>query len=83
MDICEVCGEEVRGGFEVYERPEKNLIVVDSTPDRNFNICDLCNKCVCFRCSKNPDSGYCNECLARLSTAGNARDYGKGQNKNY
>jgi hypothetical protein len=65
-DICEVCKEPVKGGFEVYTRPEENLIVVDSTPDRDFNICDSCNKCVCFQCSIDRDSGYCNECLAEI-----------------
>ena len=65
MDICAVCNEPVIGGFDVYSRPEKNLIVIDSTPDRNFNICDLCNKCVHFRCSKAPETGYCDECYRR------------------
>lgn len=40
-DICTVCHKEMQGGFEVYTR-EKSIgfhIVVDSTPDRDFNIC--------------------------------------------
>lgn len=67
-DICEVCKEPVKGGFEVYTKSDKDIfeIVVDTTPDRNFNICDACNKCVCFRCSIDRDSGYCNECLAKF-----------------
>jgi hypothetical protein len=68
-EICVVCGKECRGGFEVYERqladgtPE---IIIDSTPDRNFNVCDLCNVVTCFACSVNADSGYCNDCFKKL-----------------
>jgi len=64
-EICTECGKECRGGFEVYSReladgtPE---IVVDSTPDRNFNVCDACNRVTCFTCSIDADSGYCNDC---------------------
>lgn len=65
-DICTVCHEETRGGFEVYERTREDgvpMIVIESTPDRNFNVCDGCNDAICFRCSARPESGYCNRCL--------------------
>ena len=67
-ELCTVCGKECRGGFEVSERqladgtPE---IVVDTTPDRNFNVCDACNRTICFDCSIDRDSGYCNDCYRR------------------
>ena len=68
METCSVCRTQCRGGFDVYERVKNGVptIVVDSTPDRNFNVCDLCNVSICFDCSKEPDSGYCNQCLARV-----------------
>jgi hypothetical protein len=68
MEICSVCLKGVQGGFEVYERTRKDgtpLIVIDTTPDRNYNVCDMCNEIVCFACSEEPESGYCNRCLHR------------------
>src|SRR5579872_3136352 len=53
-EICSVCGKECRGGFEVYERTLRDgtpEIVIDTTPDRNFNVCDACNVVTCFTCS--------------------------------
>jgi hypothetical protein len=68
-EICSVCLKECRGGFEVYERTLADgtfEIVIDSTPDRNFNVCDACNRVTCFACSIDSDSGYCNDCYRRL-----------------
>jgi len=66
-EICTICGESTRGGFAVLPQPWPNdgdtlLIAIDSTPDRDFNVCDLCNDVVHFRCSKHPESGYCDKC---------------------
>ena len=69
-EICTVCRKECRGGFSVSQRqladgtPE---IAVDSTPDRNFNVCDICNDVICFDCSTDPGSGYCNSCYSRVA----------------
>lgn len=63
---CKLCGQNVRGGFEVYARGDAT-IVIDSTPDRNFNVCDCCNEEVHFRCSGYPESGYCDECIQRYN----------------
>lgn len=68
-DICSVCMREVQGGFEVYERTMRDgtpMIAIDTTPDRNYNVCDLCNRVVHFVCSRDPDSGYCDSCLDKL-----------------
>ena len=68
-DICAVCLQEVQGGFEVYERTFKDetpMIAIDTTPDRNYNVCDLCNIVVHFWCSRDPESGYCDGCLNQL-----------------
>lgn len=69
MEICSVCRKEVHGGFEVRQWMRTSgvpVIVIDSTADRDFNVCDLCNVTICFNCSKDPDSGYCNECLREI-----------------
>ena len=68
-EICSVCKKECRGGFEVYERTRKDgtaMVVIDTTPDRNYNVCDYCNEIVCFMCSEEPESGLCNKCLRRV-----------------
>ena len=69
-EICSVCKKECRGGFEVHEgKPSGQwdfVVIVDTAPDRNFNVCDACNVTICFDCSLDPDSGYCNDCLGRL-----------------
>lgn len=74
--ICVVCGEECTGGFDVWSKERKDgtfMIAVDSTPDRDFNVCDMCNDTVHFRCSKDPDSGLCDKCLAKVhSESGDA-----------
>ena len=72
-DICSLCRKKVTGGFDVWSKPMKDggtFIAVDSTPDRNFNICDLCNIVICFDCSVDPDTGYCNDCLRRITDDG-------------
>jgi len=72
-EICEICGEATRGGFENYERVAKDgtpVFVIDSTPDRDFNVCDLCNKVVHFRCSMHPETGYCDACLEKVYPEG-------------
>lgn len=69
QEICTVCGKETRGGFTVWEKVRSDgtpIIAIDSTPDRNFNVCDLCNDVVCFRCSDHPESGYCNKCYRKI-----------------
>ena len=69
-EICTVCGKPTRGGFETHTSTRKDgtpVIAVDGTPDRNFNVCDLCNDVVHFRCSQWPESGYCDKCCEKMS----------------
>jgi len=66
--VCVVCKKACRGGFDVWSKERKDgtmLIAVDTTPDRDFNVCDSCNDVVHFRCSKEPDTGYCDNCLRK------------------
>lgn len=67
-EICTVCHNEVRGGFEVREGMIEDgtpVIAIEGTLDRNFNVCDACNDVICFHCSTEPESGLCNRCLGR------------------
>ena len=72
IGTCTACKQPVNGGFEVHGRRLRNgtpLITVNSTPDRDHNVCDLCNRTVHFRCSAYPDSGYCDDCYAKVERA--------------
>lgn len=65
---CFECGGPVAGDFEVYAHERRDgtpMIVVESTPDRDFNVCDGCNTTVHVRCSYYPQSGLCNACYAK------------------
>lgn len=70
-EVCSVCQEPVQGGFETfsYLRLGTPVIEVAETPDRNFNVCDVCNVTICWRCSVCPESGYCNECFRMVREA--------------
>ncbi len=71
-EICSVCGRSTRGGFDVSERSSNDgvaVIAIDSTPDRDFNVCDLCNDVVHFRCSQHPETGYCDSCYGKMYDA--------------
>jgi len=74
-DVCSVCGKEVRGDFTVQESEAKNAdsfaIVIAGTPDRDFNDCDGCNTRVHWRCSKHPESGYCDRCFEKYHQSSN------------
>ncbi len=68
-DVCTVCQQAVTGGFDVFSGFQNDgtpTVVVEGTADRNFNVCDLCNDTVCFRCSLHPESGYCNPCFRKV-----------------
>jgi hypothetical protein len=67
MEICEHCGVEVHGGFDVSsgERETDGAFVVrvERTPDCDYIVCDDCNAQWCFECCARPESGLCNDCL--------------------
>lgn len=69
-EVCSVCQKSVQGGFTVRESEPENgelfVILVEGTPDRDFNDCDLCNVRVHFRCSRHPASGYCDRCYEKV-----------------
>jgi hypothetical protein len=68
-ETCYVCGGGTRGGFVNFESVMKDgtpIIGIDTTPDRDFNVCDSCNIVVHFRCSMHPELGYCDPCYAEI-----------------
>ena len=68
-EVCYVCKGRTRGGFVNFESVMKDgtpIIGIDTTPDRDFNVCDLCNIVVHFRCSMHPELGYCDPCYAKV-----------------
>jgi len=67
---CAACGQLVNGSVEVYEQRLRDgtpVIVLGLTPDRDHNVCDLCNRVVHFRCSQHPDTGFCDDCYAQVN----------------
>lgn len=63
---CESCGNAVVGSFVVEEEMQGNVpvVAVYKTPDCNYNVCDGCNKLVCFDCCCCPMLGYCSDCCS-------------------
>ena len=74
-DVCSICSEPVVGGYTVLDSEPADggrfLIEIVGTPDRNFNDCDVCNTRVHFRCSRHPETGYCDRCFLRYGNQGN------------
>jgi hypothetical protein len=71
METCSVCHRECHGGFEVSSQESRSpdqpfMVIIEGTPDRDFNVCDLCNITICFDCSIDKDSGYCNDCHSKV-----------------
>jgi hypothetical protein len=77
-DLCSVCSKPVKGGFDVTEgtRGEEFTIEIVGTPDRDFNVCDACNDIVHFKCSKHPETGYCDRCFEKYDLEEPKSPYG-------
>lgn len=67
---CQLCGREVTGRIDVCESTlsdDTPVISMDSTPDRDWIICDSCNTFVCHNCCRYPLSGYCDTCIDKYN----------------
>lgn len=67
---CELCGRDLVGLLEVSESELLDgtpVVRVDSTPDRNWIVCDSCNRLLCHGCCKYPESGYCDRCIEKYN----------------
>lgn len=64
---CEVCKREVHGEINVSSGllPDGvGVVLLTSTPDRDWICCDRCNALVCHDCCAHPKSGYCDSCIS-------------------
>jgi hypothetical protein len=70
-ELCSVCTEPVKGGFEVFRYSRLGIprIELEPTPDTNFIVCDSCSNVVCYDCLDRPDSGICNDCHRIMSVS--------------
>jgi hypothetical protein len=66
---CSVCGKETVGDFTVRKTDARDgagfTIAIIGSSDRDFNDCDGCNARVHWRCSKHPETGYCDRCFEK------------------
>jgi hypothetical protein len=65
---CSRCGNELAGHLLVSDGELGDgtpVVRVDSTPDRNWIVCDSCNVLLCHKCCQYPESGYCDTCITK------------------
>jgi hypothetical protein len=65
---CELCGRKVRGDLEVSDGqlPDgTGIVLITSTPDRDWIMCDSCGRLVCHDCCEHPKTGFCDGCIAK------------------
>lgn len=69
MDDCPACKRELTGAVEIRQTEISGVptILFEETSDRNWIQCDACSLVICKQCCRNPKSGFCNACLARLN----------------
>ncbi len=71
--ICFVCDKRNHGGFEVakYEKRAGGVLMITAraTNDLDHIVCARCYRGVHFRCSKHPDSGFCDDCYDKAYAA--------------
>jgi hypothetical protein len=69
VGACPKCRKELIGVIEIVKTETEGIptIMMKETPDRNWIQGDVCNLVVCKACCRNPKSGYCNRCLARIN----------------
>jgi hypothetical protein len=64
---CTICTREVDGDIEVSSGTLPNgvgVVLMTSTPDRDWIRCDACAVIICHDCCLHPESGYCDSCIA-------------------
>lgn len=64
-EACPKCRKQLTGAIETAAAVVGGIqfVVMRETPDRNWIICDGCNKTVCKSCCIIPASGYCDKCF--------------------
>ena len=68
---CQRCYREVTGAQAETGWPlsrDVGAAPVESTsPDRDWIECQACSKIICFQCCRQPQSGFCDDCIAGLN----------------
>ena len=69
---CERCGGEIHGHLGVVDRTVFGVavVVIREISPRNWICCDACAVTICHACCQKPESGYCDTCLSRITSAG-------------
>jgi hypothetical protein len=77
-EVCSVCKKPVRGGFDVIEGDSHRgfTVAIMGTADRDHNVCDACDETVHFKCSKHPETGYCDRCFEKYDLEAPQSAYG-------
>lgn len=68
IESCPKCHKQLVGAVEVNSTVISgiSIVVMEETTDRNWILCDFCNKTICKSCCVMPDSGYCDTCFFEL-----------------
>ena len=69
--LCEECGRRLRGHLGVIDGSVAGVavVVIREVSPRNWICCDACARMLCRACCRRPESGYCNDCLSRTTSA--------------
>jgi hypothetical protein len=65
---CKRCGRAVHGDIltNTFTLPDGTWVVTQTaTPDRDWICCDACNALYCHECCLYPETGYCDQCIAK------------------
>ena len=68
---CERCRGPLYGSLGVFggEFCGVPVIAIREVSPRNWICCDACARMLCRACCRRPESGYCNDCLSRTTSA--------------
>lgn len=71
IENCPKCHRILTGTIEVSSAliGGINVVVMEETANRNWILCDFCNRTICKSCCIMPESGYCNNCFIELKIA--------------
>lgn len=74
IDYCDECKAELYGelGVRSEEIGGIPVITIAETSPRNWILCDGCNALLCHNCCRKPETGYCNDCLAKQNASAKA-----------
>lgn len=71
VGCCERCGRKLYGQLGVGSTVIGGVavVIVREASPRNWICCDACAVTICHACCRKPESGYCDACLSRITSA--------------